>query len=142
MRRRRSSQPHLYSNQHAPAPASPSSKAPASIVALVPASHSSSFCTFKQLTPADQLQFPPAAADICNHPSPLATTLLGLIQHFQVTSTYPPNNQGLNERGHRSSSLYNHCVHIFDRLQLRLQPHHTATPTICTKHLDDIVVTN
>ena len=30
----------------------------------------------------------------------------------------------------------NQCVHIFDLLQLRLQPDHIVTPMICTKYRD------
>ena len=47
-----------------------------------------------------------------------------------------PVNLRLIKPVYRSSSLCNRCVHIFDRLQLRLRHDHTATPTICTKHRD------
>ena len=36
----------------------------------------------------------------------------------------------------RASVLSHQCVHIIDCLQQHLQPDHTATPNICTKHRD------
>ena len=47
-----------------------------------------------------------------------------------------PVNQSTAQSGYRSSSLYNQCVHIIDRLQQHLQPDHTATSNICTNHRD------
>ena len=44
------------------------------------------------------------------------------LQLSEATSTYPPVNQGLNKSRHRSYYLCDRCVHIFDRLQLRLLP--------------------
>ena len=56
------------------------------------------------------------------HFSPWATTLFGLPSPLQGNVDIPPVNQGLNKPGHRSSSLCNWCVHLFNRLQLHLWP--------------------
>ena len=117
-------------------------------------------CITKQRTPTDELQFHQAAdtsitkqqtlaLSSSNHQhfplqqirpcnSPRMSTLLGRASALRDIINIPPVNQGLNKLGHGSSSLCNQCVHIFDRLQLRLRPDHTATPAICTKHRDHL----
>ena len=75
-----------------------------------------------------------------HHPSPRATILLGLASTFRGNSDITPINQGLNKLVQQSYCLCNRCVHVFDFLQLHLQPVYAATPTICTKqyeHLQD-----
>ena len=49
---------------------------------------------------------------------------------------HPPVKLSTAQPGHRSSSFCHQCVHIIDYLQQHLQPDHTATPNICTKHRD------
>ena len=44
-----------------------------------------------------------------------------------------PVNKGLNKTEHRSSSLCNICVHLFDPLHI---PDHAAIPITCIKHQD------
>ena len=55
-------------------------------------------------------------------PSPRATNLLGILPALRGNIDILPINQGLNKPGHRSSCLYNRCVHIIEHLQQRLRP--------------------
>ena len=74
----------------------------------------------------------PASAATC----PWATTLFRLVPILQGHINAHPVNQGLHKPGHWSSSLSKQCIHIINHLQQHLQPDHTATPTVCTKHRD------
>ena len=48
----------------------------------------------------------------------------------------PQLKQSTAQPRHQSSSLCNQCVHIIDCFQQHLQPDHTETPNIYTKHKD------
>ena len=63
-------------------------------------------------------------------------SLLGLAPTLQGHFDILPVNQSTAQSEHQSSSLCNQCIHIIDRLQQHLQPDHTATLNIYTKHRD------
>ena len=68
------------------------------------------------------------------HPSPQTIVLVRLASALRDQIDISLINQRLHKLGYRSTSLYNICVQIFDRLRQRLRVDHTATPTIFTEH--------
>ena len=81
--------------------------------------------------------FVAASHIMLQHLSPRVINVLGPSSEFIGHIHIPPVNQRYHKPGHQSYSLYDICIHIFDRLQLYLRPDHTATPTICIKYRDN-----
>ena len=100
--------------------------------------------TINEAAHADQFQLHQATTPASpssrhrHHHGPWVKTLLKQAPALQGYIDMAPLNQGLHKLEHRSSSLGNQCIHIFDCLQLYLQLDHTATPTICTKYQDHL----
>ena len=130
---------HQAADNCGPVPASPNRT---HLQTPAPASPNRSSCHTKQKnwqTSSSLTKQPTSASSSSrhlHHPSPSNTILLGKAPALRGDVNILVINQGLDKLEHGSSGLCNQCVHIFDRLQLHLQPDHTASPTICTKLRD------
>ena len=126
---------HICSKPATSAPASPSHRQLQTSSGITKQQTPTSTATLVLASPSNNTGSPALASPSSRHlyhPSSRVTTLLRLALAVQGHINIPLVNEGLNKPG----SLCNQCIHIFDHLQLCLQPDHTAIPTICTKHQD------